>query len=1072
MARTFTATARACSAVLAVLFVIGTVLEDEISRTILRVGAPLSATAAAGACLVAASRCTGRMRQGWMWFAVAAVGWALGRTAGGDSLVAIRIVASATAALAVLQWLRPGLTAAGYMRVALDGLVVAASLLFLGWSAVLADVAPTAATGFDVEGLVAAAPPSVDLGILALVIVAGARLRSANRQRWSLLVGSLVLAGIADGALVYVQLEELLHLHAASDWAWTAAALLLLLAALVPADNDTPLAQEPRPTRGYHALLSYAPFVVAGAEAAARLLGDDLDNSSIVLLVVLSVLLFARQLVAQLETLHLARQLDGLVRDRTTELQHQERKFRSLVQHASDVLTVVDPDLVIRYQSAAAAHVVGAGHHELIGTSLAIFIHPDDLAQFVSKVAIAQAPPLAPEVIEARMRRVDGSWTFTETTVTNLLDEPGVNGFLLTTRDISDRKRLEDQLRHEALHDPLTGLSNRVLFHERLNHAAARAARDPQTIAVLMLDLDGFKSVNDTLGHAAGDRLLKEVASRLGAAVRPGDTVARMGGDEFAILVERADPETAEVIAGRILALLRTPFDVEGRTIVPSGSLGVAVGVTNAMNAEELLQSADLAMYTAKTGGKGRYRVFEDGMHAAAMMRIELETDLRRAVDAGELIVHFQPIVELPSGRVSGAEALVRWQHPTRGLLSPVEFINVAEESDLIADIDRWVLQQAVDRVKVWEQRYGAGRFSVSVNVAARQLLTPSLVDEVERLLLTSGIDPRSLLLEITEGALMSDDQPIEQTLDGLKRLGVQLAIDDFGTGWSSLSRLRSFPVDKLKIDRAFVREIVAPDQDVPLIAAIVGMAHSLGLAIVAEGVETLEQLACLHNLGIEEVQGYLLAKPLPSDEFEEMLDDPTGLLDGPDEAVRTDLLDPATNDFLGLVTSAALETPDATAVRGILQELQRVSGLDTVYLAAYHPDRQAQELRATANGGKLAIPASMVVQWGGSPCQRMLAGGPRCTADLAASFPRYALARFGGVRGHVTVPVRRPDGTLYGTLCGASSEPLAPTVSIARLFELFSDLVSRNMFGTDEPETEVPALMRPLAVVPALTSR
>ncbi|HVM09984.1 MAG TPA: EAL domain-containing protein [Acidimicrobiales bacterium] len=1029
---------------------------DAVVGDISRLAPPIFSTLAAAACLYAAGRSVpgSRTRQGWILFAAASLGWALARSGGSDGLVPIRILATITAAVAVVQWLRPALTAATCMRVAADGLVVGAGLLFLSWPSLFQPLIERHQLAFD--RLVALTAPFGDLAVLALVIVAGARVRSASRQQWSLIAGALVLFGLADGAFAYLRLDELLHLTTVDDLSWSLGSVLLVVAALLSPHHDaTPLAQDPRPAREFHLLLSYAPLVVAGAEAAARLIRGTLDQPSIAIAVVLIGLLFLRQLIAQFETLQLTRELDSLVRERTDELENQESKFRALVQHASDVITVVDEDLVIRYQSSAAEHVLGLTPEGLVGASLAHYVHPDDLPAFVEGVRSAPPPPANPELVEARMQRADGTWVVTETTVSNLLGQKGVDGLLLTIRDVSERKSLEERLRHDALHDPLTGLSNRVLFHERLQHASQLAARNPQTIAVLMLDLDGFKSVNDTLGHGAGDRLLIEVAARLAAAVRPGDTVARMGGDEFAILVERADPEVAEVIADRILSMLRMPFDVEGRTIVPSGSLGVAVGVTNSMNAEELLQAADLAMYTAKTGGKGRYRVFEEGMQEAALLRIELEADLRRAVEADEFVLHFQPIVELPSGRVAGAEALIRWQHPTRGLLSPADFIEVAEESDLIADIGRWVLRNAAAHVREWEQRYGTGRFSVAVNVAARQLLTPWLVDEVAAVLNETGIDPSSLLLEITEGALMSDDRPLDETLDGLKRLGVRLAIDDFGTGWSSLSRLRDFPVDKLKIDRAFIREITSPDQDVPLIAAIVAMAHSLGLAIVAEGVETLEQLACLHHLGVEEVQGYLLARPLRPEALVELLDDPAGLLDTPNETGREELEHDAHDEFLGLVTSAALETPDSTSVRVMLHELQRVSGFDSTYVAVYHHDRQAQEVRATANGGRLAVPASMVMPWAGSPCQRMAAGGPRATSDLSESFPRYALARFGGVRGHITVPITAPDGTLYGTLCGASADPIVPNLSMIRLFELFAALVARNLLTAAEASHE-----------------
>ena len=1037
-------------------------------------GPPVAAAWMTIACIFAARGSEGRVRRGWQLFAIAGAAWALGGFDAPDFLH-LRVLATVCAGLAVTQWLAPALTRAALLRVLVDGLVVAVSLLFLSWSNVGEPLIARTQPGLD--RFAALVPAVGDIAVLALVLVAGGRVRRGSRLPWALLASGLVLGAVGDGALAYLRLFPALGGVAVNDWAWTAAAACIALAACAPSDDTAPLAQDPRPLRPFAILLPYAPLLIAGAEVVSRIIERTLDPISIVIAVAPCALLFFRQVVAQFETLALTRQLGGLVRDRTDELHRQEQRLRSLVQHASDVLTVVDADFVIRYQSAAAEVVFGAEPGSLLGQSMTKLVHPDDVPVFNHRLRDAQPPPNPPAKVEARMRRADGSWTTTETTVSNLLDDAGVQGLLLTTRDVSDRKRLEEQLRHEALHDPLTGLGNRVLFHDRLEHAVALAARNPQELAVLVLDLDSFKAVNDTLGHAAGDRLLIEVARRLVAAVRPGDTVARMGGDEFAILIERAEPGMAESVASRVLSRLKTPVDIEGRMMVPSGSLGVAVGNTGRNSADDLLRAGDLAMYTAKTSGKGRYALFEEGMQQAAVLRVELEAELRRALDEGELVLHFQPIVELPSGRVSGAEALLRWSHPTRGLLPPSEFIAVAEESDLINELGRWVLRASVAHVKVWEERWGAGRFAVSVNVAARQLLAPWLVEEVATVLADTGIAPSSLVLEITEGALMSDDnRPIEATLNGLKDLGVQLAIDDFGTGWSSLARLSAFPVDKLKIDRAFVREIHGPDDDVPLIAAIVAMAHSLGLQLVAEGVETLEQLACLHGLGVEEVQGFLLARPLTTDALEELLDSPVGLLDAPDEAAAAELQLPVGRDlgFMDVVASAATDAPDASSVRAMLAELQRVSGFDSVYLTAIHWDRLAQEVKATANGPRLAIPASMVVPWPSSPCERMLDGGSRCTSDLGVEFPRHAFARFGGVRGHLTVPVAGPDGSMYGTLCGASADSLDTAVGLGlvRLFELFAALVARNLFddvADDVPAPAAPAAATPVPVPPSL---
>jgi diguanylate cyclase (GGDEF)-like protein len=630
---------------------------------------------------------------------------------------------------------------------------------------------------------------------------------------------------------------------------------------------------------------------------------------------------------------------------------------------------------------------------------------------------------------------------------------------------------LEEQLRHEALHDPLTGLGNRLLFHDRLSHAASQAARNPQTMAVLMLDLDGFKDVNDTLGHAAGDQLLCEVADRLSRTLRPGDTIARMGGDEFAVLLERPDPGVAESVASRILAGLRAPVDICGRSIVPRGSMGVASGMTDRTTADGMLRGADLALYEAKVRGKGGYAVFQEGMQQAAIQRVELENDLRRAVRQGELLLHYQPIVEVPSGRVSGAEALVRWQHPTRGLVPPNDFIPVAEASDLVLDVGRWVLWEAARQLRTWQDQFPPPfAFTLSVNVATRQLLSPWFVPEVRRVLEETNVDPSSLILEITEGALMSDGGQIEETMSELRALGVRLAIDDFGTGWSSLSRLRAFPVDKLKIDRSFVREIAAGDDPAPLIAAIVAMAHGLGLTLVAEGVETLEQLACLYGLGCEEVQGYLLSRPITADQLGGLVAAPGGLLLGTDAPVdvKGTLRSPLSSDrdeLMAVVETAAGGHKGSQQLSAILDVLQRVSAFDAVYLTEVSEARRRQTVTAVSSDVPASLEPGCDIPWEGSPCVRMLHDGPRI-AHLAAEFPKHPLVAGGAVT-HLSVPVRHPDGVVLGSLCGGSRSARTVPPGFIVLFELFASLIVQHMIdgsedvpSSDSGETPDPAVL------------
>ena len=1014
-----------------------------------------AAVAAASCAFVALRRSSQSARRGWALMALAATGWTLNAAALGAS-AQIRLLSGIAASAGVLFLLGGAIPTATKVRVLVDGLVAAVSLIFLSWTPLLG---PKYAAGDGLGRFFALSAPVTDILVLALLLAAGVRVSRASRRTWALLVGAFALLGAGDGVMAWAQLGAFLQTPAANNLCWTTGALLIVLAVRTPHLDTIPLAQEPTPTRPFAVLVPYAPFLIAAAETASQWLQGTLHPALLRIGSLLVVLLFIRQLLAQFETMGVSRQLDQLLKNRTEQLHRQERQLRSLVQHTSDVLTIVDAEGIVRYQSAAAENVLQRPAGQAVGLPVFDLVHPDDVALFGAALAAAPAPPAAPAKVDIRFKRPDETWVTTETTVADLSDDPGIGGRLLTVRDVTERKQLEEQLRHDALHDPLTGLGNRLLFHDRLTHATARASRNPHAIAVLMLDLDGFKDVNDTLGHAAGDRLLCEVADRLRRTLRPGDTVARVGGDEFAVLIERFEPGVPEIVAGRILAGLRAPIDIDGRTIVPLGSMGVAMATTDRTSAETLLRAADLAMYDAKLRGKGGYALFQDGMQQAAMRRVELENDLRRAVRQDELLLHYQPIVEVPSGRITGVEALVRWNHPTKGLVPPNDFIPVAEDSELVVDLGRWVLWEAATQLKDWHDRYPEAKpFSMSVNVAARQLVSPWLVQEVERVIDTTGVDPSSLVLEITEGALMSDTEPIEQTLVRLRALGVRLAIDDFGTGWSSLSRLRSFPVDKLKIDRAFVREIDAADDPAPLIAAIVSMAHSLGLQIVAEGVETIEQLACLNNLGCEEVQGYLLSRPVVSEALESLLAAPGGLLVGPEvqSAGEVSLRSADEQALMALVASAA-EGDRAQLPPAMLAVLQRVSDLDAVYLTRIGGGATAGEQEIVSVSSEAAFPLTVMtkVPWTSSPCARMLSGGPR-TADLVDEYPDHPL-HGSGARTHVSIPVLDDAGAVWGTLCGTTRDPRPVGPSLVVLFEIFASLITQHVFGEDARLRDLP---------------
>ncbi|MBW3620538.1 MAG: EAL domain-containing protein [Actinobacteria bacterium] len=575
--------------------------------------------------------------------------------------------------------------------------------------------------------------------------------------------------------------------------------------------------------------------------------------------------------------------LTSRMEDAEAEVSARERRFRALVARSSDATFVIDADGTIRYQSPSTADVLGIDEGALVGAQLVDIVHPEDRVRVIREAATLLSGS-GRGLIECRLRRGDGRYIDVESNCHDRSDDPDVGGVVVNTRDVSERKQLEAQLHHRAFHDELTGLANRHLFRDRVSHAVSRAQRHPSPFAVLFLDLDGFKGINDTLGHQAGDALLQVVAERVLEAIRDHDTAARLGGDEFAILVEDLTSESdAARVAERILAGLREPIEVAGATVRVDCSIGIAINERLIPTPESstrsltdaLLRDADIAMYIAKGAGKGRYEIFEPSMHVAVVERLQLERDLQRALEEDQLVLHYQPIVTLSDAGIVGVEALLRWEHPTRGTISPATFIPLAEETGLIVPIGRWVVIEACRQVREWQQRFPDGvPLRVSVNVSPTQLQRGDVTHDVATALALSGLDPACLTLEITESALLSDTDVVARILNELKALGVSLAVDDFGTGYSSLAYLQNFPFDVLKIDRSFIDGLTSGAQSPAVVRAIVELGRSLHLDTVAEGIEFDEQLARFRDLQCNLGQGFLFARPAAPADLEVMLAD------------------------------------------------------------------------------------------------------------------------------------------------------------------------------------------------------
>ena len=556
------------------------------------------------------------------------------------------------------------------------------------------------------------------------------------------------------------------------------------------------------------------------------------------------------------------------------ELRASENRYRDIVETAQEGVWLLDETGRTSFVNSKTAEMLGVAAHDVIGRPLLDFVDPEHTARVAARLEHWFAGPVEGE--EFKLRRADGTqlWCLVAASPVPITGS-ATCGALAMVSDITARKAAEDALAHQAFYDPLTGLANRALFLDRVDHALARRNWSPVEVAVLLLDLDRFKAVNDTYGHGGGDELLVTIAERLDEVVRPGDTVCRLGGDEFAVLCEElTDERDVLLIADRVAKAVSAPLVVAGDHVSVTVSAGIAFASPGAYEtADAVLRDADAAMYRAKEAGRDGVEVFDPDIRARALERIEIESALRRAIDDGELRVHYQPVVDLARSRVVGVEALVRWERPGHGLVPPAVFIPLAEESGLIVSLGASVLREVCHQVAAWNRARPGGHLRASVNLSARQLSSPGLLELVETTLADSRLDPSSLCLEITESVLMEDAEASGATLAQLKGLGLSLSVDDFGTGYSSLLYLRRFPVDELKVDRSFVSGLGGSAEDTAIVTGVVGLASALGLSSVAEGVETAQQAEFLRQMGCGLAQGFHWTRPVPAADLGRWLD-------------------------------------------------------------------------------------------------------------------------------------------------------------------------------------------------------
>jgi diguanylate cyclase (GGDEF)-like protein/PAS domain S-box-containing protein len=774
----------------------------------------------------------------------------------------------AAGGLVLLVWSPSGVTRR--VRGPVEGLLAACALFLLGWATVLPSARWTSRSGSFGRDL-SLGYVLADVVVLALAVFALTRTGPARRGVVGLLCAGIASLAVADTAFAYVTSLEDYGNGYLLNVGWVGAFALIGLAALL-ARSTPATAPAGLPTSGglLLPLITVTPSVVALVVSDLR--GQRLGTVGSLVAGILILLLLVQIWTVVRENQQLTGYLSDQVDERTARLGERERHFQALTEGASDVLTLVDRDGVISYQSPSGLRLHGKTAEQVIGTPYAALLLVEDAVLLRGALQRALADPGSSGSVQSRASLPDGTLTYLDTTIVNLLAEPSVGALLLSSRDITERVVLERELEHQATHDALTGLPHRAALLQR----GAQVIADGDELGVLLLDLDGFAEVNHAYGRERGDALLRLVAGLIAGRAGPYDTVGRVGGDEFAVLAPGTTTWELEVLAERIHRAVTAPINVDGLEITLGAHLGIATTTSSPRETERVLKDAELALAVAKKQDGAPFLVYGPEIQAAQADRAQLRSDLRRAVDNGELFLQYQPVIDLETGHLRGAEALVRWRHPLRGVIAPLDFIPLAEDTGIILSLGRWVLETACRSAAGWQSRVlppDATQFKISLNVSAQQLRDRTFIDDVQRVLLGTGLPSSALVLEITETALLKDLAGASARLQELKDLGVRIAIDDFGVGYSSLSYLHQLPLDILKVDRSFVSGVTQEGAQRILTRAVLDLANNLGLWTVAEGIETEEQRDVLLEMGCREAQGYLFGRPMDGDLLEALLE-------------------------------------------------------------------------------------------------------------------------------------------------------------------------------------------------------